>query len=62
SATLESGRGVGMAALLDSVDFEGGAIEVETQPGAGTTFRIRVPKAAPPPRPSYVRPSLAAPL
>ena len=38
-----SGRGVGLDAVRCSVDALRGRIEVDSQPGAGTTFRIVVP-------------------
>ena len=43
-ATLESGRGVGMAALLDAVEAAGGTIDVTTKVGEGTAFAIQIPK------------------
>jgi two-component system chemotaxis sensor kinase CheA len=44
-ATDTSGRGVGMAALRDAVQALGGLIEIESQPGQGTTMRFRFPEA-----------------
>lgn len=38
-----SGRGVGMAALKQQVEQLDGRIEVSTQPGEGSTFRIILP-------------------
>jgi two-component system chemotaxis sensor kinase CheA len=38
-----SGRGVGMDAVLTRIRALGGAINLNTQPGQGTTFRIRLP-------------------
>ncbi len=44
SATTEvSGRGVGMDIVRRDIEGLGGRIEVETVPGAGTTFRLRLP-------------------
>jgi two-component system chemotaxis sensor kinase CheA len=37
-ANATSGRGVGMGAVLECVQSKGGSIEIETQPGAGTTW------------------------
>jgi two-component system chemotaxis sensor kinase CheA len=38
-----SGRGVGMDVVKRSVESLHGRVEVTSQPGAGTTFRIRLP-------------------
>lgn len=38
-----SGRGVGMDVVRDAVQSLGGRIEVASQPGAGTRFRIHLP-------------------
>lgn len=38
-----SGRGVGMDIVLGELQRIGGDIEIESQPGRGTTFRIRIP-------------------
>lgn len=38
-----SGRGIGMEAVKSAVDAMKGSIEVESIPGEGTTFRLRVP-------------------
>ena len=43
--TLLSGRGVGMDVVKASVEKVGGAVEVETAPGKGATFRMRIPLA-----------------
>lgn len=37
------GRGVGLAAVRESVEALGGEVAVETESGRGTTFRLRVP-------------------
>lgn len=41
-----SGRGVGTSAVQSAVDALGGRIEVESTPGAGTTFTLFVPLAS----------------
>ncbi len=41
-----SGRGVGMAALLEATESLGGVLEIETKLGAGTTLRMSFPKEA----------------
>jgi two-component system chemotaxis sensor kinase CheA len=38
-----SGRGVGMDAVKSAVDGMKGSLEIETAPGTGTTFRMRLP-------------------
>ena len=40
------GTGMGLAMVFAITEQHGGAIEVETAPGAGTTFRLRFPAAA----------------
>lgn len=42
-ATEVSGRGVGMDIVRRDIESLGGRIEVETSPGRGTTFRLRLP-------------------
>lgn len=44
SATIDSGRGVGMAALLGSVESEGGSIDIRSVRGKGTDIAVRIPK------------------
>jgi two-component system chemotaxis sensor kinase CheA len=41
--TSVSGRGVGMDVVKTNVERLGGTVEVETRPGAGTTFRLKLP-------------------
>ena len=43
TVTNVSGRGVGMDVVKTNVERIGGAIEIETRLGRGTTFRIKVP-------------------
>lgn len=44
--TETSGRGVGMDVVLTTVQHLGGDIDVETEPGHGTTFTLRLPLSA----------------
>jgi two-component system chemotaxis sensor kinase CheA len=39
-----AGRGVGMDAVRDSITALGGRVEVTSEPGAGTTVRLRLPR------------------
>lgn len=41
--TSISGRGVGLDVVRANVGKVGGSVEIESQPGAGTTLRMRVP-------------------
>jgi two-component system chemotaxis sensor kinase CheA len=41
-----SGRGVGLSAVLEEVERLGGEMDIESSPGRGTTFVVRVPLAA----------------
>jgi len=43
SADLSSGRGVGLAAVRDAVRRQGGRIEVRSERGRGTAFRLWLP-------------------
>ncbi|MBZ6378335.1 hypothetical protein B5C34_00370 [Pacificimonas flava] len=43
TVTNVSGRGVGMDVVRSNVERIGGTIEVETMPGRGTTFLVRIP-------------------
>lgn len=47
TATETSGRGVGLSAVRHVVRAEGGVVEVESERGRGTAFRIRMPLRAP---------------
>ena len=48
-STKFTGRGLGLAAVLGIVRGHRGAIQVESAPGKGTTFRIYFPAGSPPP-------------
>ena len=41
--TKKSGSGLGLPLALRAVDLHHGTIQVDSQPGAGTTFKIRLP-------------------
>ncbi|MDQ7831679.1 MAG: transporter substrate-binding domain-containing protein [Desulfovibrionaceae bacterium] len=46
SADEASGRGVGLSAVLEEVERLGGELRIESRPGLGTTFTVRVPLCA----------------
>ena len=43
SASEFSGRGVGMDVVTKNIEAIGGTIQIESTPGAGTTFTIKIP-------------------
>ncbi len=45
-ADLGAGRGIGLSAVQEAVQRHGGGVEVASQPGAGTLFRLRLPLSA----------------
>lgn len=51
------GTGLGLSIVASTVAAYGGTVGVETAPGAGTTFRARLPVAGPPPSPGHEVPA-----
>jgi signal transduction histidine kinase len=43
--TKATGTGLGLAIVRQAAEAHGGAVELESQPGKGTTFRVRLPGA-----------------
>ena len=44
--TRLSGRGVGMDVVKTNVESVGGSVEIDSEPGRGTTCRLRLPRTA----------------
>ncbi len=44
-STKEKGSGIGLAMTFRAVQLHGGSIDVESEPGFGATFRVRLPAA-----------------
>lgn len=44
-ASLSAGRGIGLAAVKEAVRRQAGRIDVESRPGVGTRFELRLPLA-----------------
>lgn len=55
-STKFTGRGLGLAVTLRTVQRHRGALKVSSQPGAGTTFRLLLPPAADAARTAIVAP------
>jgi signal transduction histidine kinase len=45
--TKANGTGLGLAIVRQAAETHGGTVEVESQPGAGALFRVRLPAAQP---------------
>jgi signal transduction histidine kinase len=43
--TKANGTGLGLAIVRQAAEAHGGAVEVESVPGGGATFRVRLPAA-----------------
>ncbi|HUJ60151.1 MAG TPA: ATP-binding protein, partial [Kofleriaceae bacterium] len=46
AARTHEGSGIGLALVNDLVKLHGGSIEVASEPGAGTTFTVAIPKGS----------------
>lgn len=61
SAALNQGVGIGLALAKEIVEHHEGRLEVESEPGKGSTFRIRLPRAEPTEDTPREEPASAAP-
>lgn len=41
------GLGLGLTIVRDAIELQGGSIDIESQPGQGTTFIVRIPQPVP---------------
>jgi signal transduction histidine kinase len=56
--TKQSGTGIGLSLVYRTIQLHNGDIDVESTPGVGTTFIIKMPKAGPSTGSDVVTPSL----
>jgi signal transduction histidine kinase len=59
-ASGKGGTGLGLSMCRDILEAHRGKIRVESAPGKGTAFTIRLPSARPTPAPAEVAPTAAA--
>jgi two-component system, NarL family, sensor histidine kinase UhpB len=48
-AFAEEGKGLGLSGMRERALLVGGALEIDSRPGKGTTVKLEVPLAAPAP-------------